>query len=1137
MGPEGRLGGPVRVGLLALGDGGGGAAAFDSFALSCGPEVRLVSSPERGVATLEVGFSAYVRDDRDGEHDLHLAWDFGNGTTGEGGHGRFLKYLAPGSYRPTLRATDADGNITTVSTHVTVLAHDPPCPAASDAFAGNALDTRWRVLRPVAAGLDVADGRLRLRPYAGLRNVVAQPAPAGPWTMTTAVDAGGGAGLALWREDRPADVATVPSAGGAGHLRIVSDGARPATFTALRSEDGTDWSAAGAPFRVGGTGPLHAGVVALGTSGSAAVGFDGIDVTGPVPCGAPDAVAPETSHVLEAHGDRATVRLAAVDDATGSGVARTEHRVDGGPVAAYAGPFAVAGAGPHRRRVRSADRAGNAEPFRRIELALGRHARARRRAAAVRAASCAAGRRSAAPRGRSAAGAPARPAPPPHPAAHLRPPRAAGARGLHRGHRRPARAARARADDRAPDGGVRRPPRAPAATAQGRGPRAPPRRRAGAGDAPGPRAGRPGGPRPGGAAMIARLGAFSTSVRGRRIVIAAWVLLALALAPLQPRLQDAASNENEAFLADSAESTEVNDLIDERFELGREVTALVVYSRPGAQLTQDDYNRIDTEMRALCEERAISDLKSVVTPTGVACGTWTTAWRPRRRLRKSRGTARRRSPPWRPPTRTPRWSWRTSRRCASGCPGRTRTGCARTSRARPASPPTRARPTRASTGPCCAITLVLVLVLLLATYRSPLVAVVPLVTVALAYLIAAGVVYGLFKAGLFGVTGQSTAILIVLMFGAGTDYCLLLVSRYREELRAGGRREAAMARATAHSGRAIVSAGATVIVAMLVLTLADFRATRDMGPALAAGIAVMVAAGLTLLPALLSTLGPRAFHPTGDGPLGDRAAGTASPALLRARPGAVTAVASRSWPSARSAPSTGAGRSTSPRASAPAEPSGHRRGPRPVRAGAGGAGGAGGRHDALPAVSRRSTRPTTCARDDGELLQRRAAHARRPRAGARPVLHAGADPIPRLRDTARAAAGGARRCSAGSPPRRSTRRGAARRRGADRAADPGARPADRDRAGARRRRAALPRRDGGALLRLRARGERRWSSPVGRDSDPGLPLFAFIFLVALGVDYNIFLIGRIREERPARAPRPPSWRACGGPAGSSRAPG
>jgi hypothetical protein len=357
-GPEGRLGGPVRVGLLALGTGG--AAAFDRFALSCGPEVRLVSSPERGRATLEVGFSAYVHDDRDDEHALALAWDFGNGTTGEGGHGRFLKYLVPGSYRPTLRATDSDGNATTVSTHVTVLADDPPCPAASDAFAGNALDTRWEVVRPVAAGLEVAGGRLWLRPYPGVRNLVLQPAPAGPWTMTATVE--GDAALALRRPDRPEGLVTLPAAGGETRLRVVSDGGRPATFTALRSADGTAWEPAGAPFRVDGTGPLQAGLVAQGAPGSGAIGIEGVDVEGPAPCGAPDTIAPETSHVLAG----ATLRLAAVDDATGTGVARTELRVDGGPVTRYAGPIAVAG-----RQVveyRSVDRAGNVEPFRRLAL-------------------------------------------------------------------------------------------------------------------------------------------------------------------------------------------------------------------------------------------------------------------------------------------------------------------------------------------------------------------------------------------------------------------------------------------------------------------------------------------------------------------------------------------------------------------------------------------------------------------------------------------------------------------------------------------------------------------------------------------------------------------------------------------------
>ena len=89
-----------------------------------------------------------------------------------------------------------------------------------------------------------------------------------------------------------------------------------------------------------------------------------------------------------------------------------------------------------------------------------------------------------------------------------------------------------------------------------------------------------------------------------------------------------------------------------------------------------------------------------------------------------------------------------------------------------------------------AITMALVLVALLVTYRSPVLALLPLLVVAIAYIVAAAAVYGLATAGAFQVTGQATAILIVLMFGAGTDYCLLLVSRNRE-LRDAGRRQRA----------------------------------------------------------------------------------------------------------------------------------------------------------------------------------------------------------------------------------------------------------------------------------------------------------------------------------------------------------
>ena len=123
-------------------------------------------------------------------------------------------------------------------------------------------------------------------------------------------------------------------------------------------------------------------------------------------------------------------------------------------------------------------------------------------------------------------------------------------------------------------------------------------------------------------------------------------------------------------------------------------------------------------------------------------------------------------------------------------------------------------------------------------------------------------VYGLVDGGAFDVNGQTTGILIVLMFGAGTDYCLLLVSRYREELREYEDEHEAMAHATERTAPAIVSAGGTVFAAMLVLTLADLKSTQSMGPVLALGVAVTLLAGLTLLPAVLSVLGRRAFWPS-----------------------------------------------------------------------------------------------------------------------------------------------------------------------------------------------------------------------------------------------------------------------------------
>jgi len=103
----------------------------------------------------------------------------------------------------------------------------------------------------------------------------------------------------------------------------------------------------------------------------------------------------------------------------------------------------------------------------------------------------------------------------------------------------------------------------------------------------------------------------------------------------------------------------------------------------------------------------------------------------------------------------------------------------------------------------------------------------------------------------------------VLIFGAGTDYSLLLVHRYREEIHAGTPPGEALPKAVAETMPAIAASAGTVIAAMLVLLVADLESTHWLGPILALGIATMLIAAFTLLPALLAVLGHRAFWPRG----------------------------------------------------------------------------------------------------------------------------------------------------------------------------------------------------------------------------------------------------------------------------------
>lgn len=154
----------------------------------------------------------------------------------------------------------------------------------------------------------------------------------------------------------------------------------------------------------------------------------------------------------------------------------------------------------------------------------------------------------------------------------------------------------------------------------------------------------------------------------------------------------------------------------------------------------------------------------------------------------------------------------------------------------------------------------LVLLLLILIYRSPIFWLFPILAVAFAEIATRGIGYWLTTLGVT-VNGQSSAILSILVLGAGTDYALLLVARYREELRRHADRHEAMALALRTAGPAIFASGLTVIAALLCLTLAEVNGTSGLGPIGALGIAVAMLAMLTLLPALLVIFGRWVFFP------------------------------------------------------------------------------------------------------------------------------------------------------------------------------------------------------------------------------------------------------------------------------------
>jgi putative drug exporter of the RND superfamily len=314
-----------------------------------------------------------------------------------------------------------------------------------------------------------------------------------------------------------------------------------------------------------------------------------------------------------------------------------------------------------------------------------------------------------------------------------------------------------------------------------------------------------------------------------------WLLVLVVAGPFSGRLAEVEKNDNAAFLPKTAESTEVDD-VQQRFVTQDTTPAILVWERPSG-ITDSDLSSIRadlTDVKAVPRVVSVSDpipakdgkaVQAVVEIAGTDGDELTDAATAVRLAVQQR----------------------------SGLPAYV-------------------------TGPAgfladfiaafggidstlLLVTGVVVIVILLLVYRSPVLWLFPILSVVASYALAAGLVYWLAGSDVLTLNGQSQGILTVLVFGAGTDYALLIISRFREELRRHESKYAAMAAALRGAGPAILASGVTVILGLLCLLVSDLSSNKSLGPVAALGIAATMAAMLTLLPTLLALVGRLAFWP------------------------------------------------------------------------------------------------------------------------------------------------------------------------------------------------------------------------------------------------------------------------------------
>ncbi|MFD4922453.1 MMPL family transporter [Streptomyces goshikiensis] len=322
------------------------------------------------------------------------------------------------------------------------------------------------------------------------------------------------------------------------------------------------------------------------------------------------------------------------------------------------------------------------------------------------------------------------------------------------------------------------------------------------------------------------------------VLLVIWLGIGGALGPYAGKLGEVATNDQAAFLPQSAESTKVLEA-RRAFERSESVPAIIVWqARDGGDVTTAQQEEATRALASLAGQRGISEPPSPA-------------------LRSQDGQALQAVAPLAPDLGDELPAVLDEVRAAADSVS----GLSAQIAGPAATQADLADAFSGIDGILLGVALGAVLLILLLVYRSLLLPLVIIISAVFALGLACAVVYALADRGTVRVDGQVQGILSILVIGASTDYALLLAARFREELAARGDRTAAAIAAVRRSAGAIIASGATVALGLLALLASDLTNNRALGPVGAIGIVCSVLATLTFLPAVLALLGRAAFWP------------------------------------------------------------------------------------------------------------------------------------------------------------------------------------------------------------------------------------------------------------------------------------